>query len=280
MSNILSQVTTNKQSSGIRVVIAGVEKIGKTTLACGSSRPLLIPLEIGYAGVNVNKTPFIESYENFILLLDEIIESCKKDKFIYKTIVIDSVTALERLIHLKVLSLDPLWKAGNSKGLIMDNALGGYGKAYNMSNELFSGILSKLDQIVINKNTTVIMTAHVFANNVVDPTSGEYQTWDLLLHSPKNNKTYGKREILSQWTDLIGFLYEPVYINKSSDNVSLGISANKGRILGLERTPGYVAGNRFGCKGEISIPKEQCWNYLADCIYKSSGIDVYNKDLS
>ena len=80
MSNILSQVTTNKQSSGIRVVIAGVEKIGKTTLACGSSRPLLIPLEIGYAGVNVNKTPFIESYENFILLLDEIIESCKKDK--------------------------------------------------------------------------------------------------------------------------------------------------------------------------------------------------------
>ena len=81
MSNILSQVTTNKQSSGIRVVIAGVEKIGKTTLACGSSRPLLIPLEIGYAGVNVNKTPFIESYETFISLLDEIIESCKKDKF-------------------------------------------------------------------------------------------------------------------------------------------------------------------------------------------------------
>ena len=56
-----------------------------------------------------------------------------------------------------------------------------------------------------------------------------------------------------------------------------GVSENKGRMLGLSRTPSYVAGNRFGCEGEISIPKEEGWNHLAYAIYTNSGVDVYKR---
>ncbi len=276
--SILGQVGTDSAASGMRIVIAGVEKIGKTTLVANAPNRLFVPMEVGYLNTLPNKTPLLTTYDELNALLDEIIEAGPKGKFLYKTISFDSVTALERFIHDKVLQTDPLWKNGNPKGLIMDNALGGYGKAYNLANELFNRILNKLDILAIHGGINIVFTAHVFADRTIDPTSGEYDSWNVLLHSPKNNKTYGKREMLLQWADLIGFIYEPVFINKQSDNLSVGVSANRGRILGLERTPGYVAGNRFGIQGEVNIGIEKPWNYLADAIYKASGINVFNTE--
>lgn len=278
MTSLLSKVTKSTASkTGLRLVIAGVEKVGKTTLACNAPAALLIPLESGYSGVNVNTTPMITSYDDYDSLLNEIIAECQKGKFHFRSIVTDSATVLERLIHDKTIQRDNGWSKGNPKAITMESALGGYGKAYNHANDLFGNILGKLDQLAQYGGINVIFTSHVFPSRVVDPTAGEYDCWDILLHSPKNNRTYGKREMITQWADIVGFLHEPIFVSKAEDSkFSRAISANKGRILGVERTPGYVAGNRLGMKGEIPIAKDQCWNYLADAIYKISGINVFN----
>ena len=265
---------------GVRVVIAALEKIGKTTFGCSAPRVLLMALEQGWSGIKLGyNPPQPKSFDELMDLLDEIIQSSQAGTFQFKSILFDSATALEKLIHAKTLSTDPLWKNGNPKGLIMDNALGGYGKAYNFSNELFGDFLAKCDMLANFGGINIIFTCHVFAGKVVDPAYGEYDTWDLLLHSPKNNKTYGKREMLTQWADIVGFLHEPLFVSKEKgSDLSRGVSANKGRVLGLERTPGYVAGNRYGIKGEITIPAEGSWNYLAQAIHEASSLDVYNRD--
>lgn len=275
--SLLNQITTSDQSRpGIRAVIAGVEKIGKTTLVCGAPNVLLIPLEVGYSGVNVHHVPMVQDYAAFVGLLNDIITQCGQQQFQFRTIAIDSATALERIINESVLAADPTYRKGVTKQLSMESALGGFGKAYVLANERFVEIISLLDIIAVNYGVNVVFTCHVFAAKVVDPQAGQYDSWDLLLHSPKNQKTYGKREFLTQWADLIGFLYEPILISESN-NVTKGISENKGRMLGLSRTPGYIAGNRFGMEGEISIPKVDGWNYLAHALYQSSTIDVYKR---
>jgi hypothetical protein len=281
MSNFLSQVTqTANPQTGSRIVIAGVEGVGKTSLVVGAPKPLLVPLEIGFIPKPIPKTPMLKSFDEVMSFLDEVIATAQKGKFPQKSILFDSATALERLIHEKVVRMDPQYSPGNKKTVTMDSALGGYGKAYDFSNGLFAQFLEKCDLLVEHGGINIIMTCHVFADKVIDPSAGEYNTWNLLLHSPKNQKTYGKREMLTQWSDLVGFLHEPIFVSKNSENFVQGISANKGRILGLERTPGYVAKNRFNICGEIAIPKEQSWNYLADVIYKCSGRDLYNRELT
>lgn len=273
--SILASVSNSQDTkSGIRVVVAGVEKIGKTSFLCTAPRMLLVPLETGYAGVKVQHVPLLDTYEQVMALLAEIAIT---PNFPYKSLGFDSATALERLIHNAVLRRDPNYSPGNKKTVTMDSALGGYGKGFQYANELFGNFLSACDWLAINKGINIIMTCHVFAGKVIDPTSGEYDTWDLLLHSPKNLKAYGKREMLTQWADLVGFFHEPVYVTKG-DTISQGMSANRGHIMGLSRTPGYVAGNRFGVTGEITIPKEQSWNHIAHAIYQSCGRDVYNRD--
>lgn len=279
MSNLLSKITTATDKTGIRVAIAGCEGVGKTSLSCGAPGVLLIPLEQGFAGQTCPHTPLIKSYDEFTGLLAEITVACQKGQFKHKSLSIDSATSLERMVHDKTLQSDGSWKTGNPKGLTMESALGGYGKAYQFADELFHKVLSTLDDLATYGGINIIFTCHVFASKVLDPTAGEYNQFDLLLHSPKNNKTSGKREMLCQWADVVGFLYEPMFVTKTSESFSQGISKNTGRILGLERTPGYIAKNRFNMTGEIAVPREASWNYLAQAIFNGCGRDVYNREL-
>lgn len=269
--------SSSQTPNGLRAVICGQEKIGKTTLACGAPKALLIPLEDGYGGVSVNKTDMPNSYEQVVQLIDEITGYVLQQNFPYKTLVFDSATAFERLLHDYVLRCDPAYVTGNRKALTMEAALGGYGKAYTFANDEFAKFLNKCDILSRNK-INIVFTCHVFADKVVDPINGEYDSWDLLLHSPKNQKTYGKREIITQWADVVGFLHEPMFIIEG-DNISRGMSSNKGRFMGLSRAPSYVAGNRYGVTGEIPIPPKDGWNFLAKAIYDSRKLDFYNRDV-
>jgi hypothetical protein len=275
--SILGKINHTNARSGIRAVFSGVEKVGKTTLACSAPRALLVPLEQGFGGLTISKTPMLESFEDVISLLDEICAEIVKGTFPYQSLVIDSATALERLIHDSVLRRDPTYGKSIKSSLTMDKALGGYGSAYQIANELFFNFLNRCDWLVNNGAINIILTCHVFAAKVLDPNSGEYDTYDILLHSPKNQKSYGKREMLTQWADFIGFIHEPVFITEGK-NITKATSANQGRLLGLSRTPGYVSGNRYGMEGVIPLPKEKGWNQLAHAIYTSCGIDLYNRD--
>lgn len=278
MNSILSGVTSGVSRAGLRLVLAAQEKMGKTTLCAGAPGVLLVPLEVGYAGVSVSKTPMLQTLDEVKQLLMEITALAQRGQFPYKTLAFDSATALERMVHDAIIARDPLAGRGGKKTITMDSAHGGYGKAYMLANEEFNDLLKQFDQLAVYGGINIVLTCHVFASKVMDPTSGEYDSWDLLLHSPKNSKTYGKRELITQWADMIGFMYEPVFVSENG-KISKAVSQNKGRVLGLSRTPSYTAGNRFGMVGELPIPAPPAngWNTIAQALYQASGIDVFTR---
>ncbi len=279
--SILEGITTGNTKCGIRMLIAAQEKMGKTTMCAGAPGVLLVPLEVGFAGVNVAKTPMLQTFAQVVQFVNEVTTQAQAGKFPYKTIAFDSVTALERHIHNHVIAMDPAAQvAGRKVAVTMESAHGGYGRAYNISNTLFEDFLKMLDILAVLGGINIIFTCHVFSNKVADPTAGEYDSWDLLLHSPKNQKTYGKREIITQWADVIGFLYEPIFISSTDGKrISIGTSQGRGRIMAVERTPAYTAGNRFGLKGDVVLPKppENTWNAFAKALHDACGIDVLNR---
>jgi len=284
--NFLSQIQTGYVKSGQRIVIAGVEKVGKTTLASAAPGALLIPLELGSAAIPVAKVPLLDSWEKVEAFCEELIAAAKAGQIAPgSSLSWDSATALERLIHSYVLRTDKDYKNG---GVTMESAHGGYGKAYGLANELFERWTRYMDELAIYGGINIIITCHVFPSRVVDPAHGEYDTWDLLLHSPKNNKTYGKREFMTQWADLVAFFYEPMFVLKTdnSSGFQQGISANQGRVIAVDRQPAWVAGNRYGMTGKIQIPAPQpgviakdSWNALAAAIWNATqgGIDVWSR---
>ena len=230
--------------------------------------------------MRVPKTPQLNSWDEVEQLCEELIITAKRGLLQRgSSLVWDSATALERFIHADVLQSDKTFQKKNATKLTMESAHGGYGKAYQLANELFEKWTRYQDELAKYGGINIIVTCHVFAVKMLDPAFGEFDQWDLLLHSPKNSKTYGKREFITQWADMIGFLHEPMFIMKAGDGEKMNraISANQGRVLAVERTPQWVAGNRFGIQGTISIPPANGWNYIAQAIWNNSGIDCFNK---
>lgn len=278
MSSYLESLSAvNEQPDGMRVVIFANEKMGKTNFAASAPNPIIIPLEVGYVGLDRTKVAvgkMLTNYAELLTTLSEFYAGMQAGTFPFKTIVFDSATALERMIHETIIAKDPNFAAG--KAVTMESVLGGYGKGYTHANDEFSNFLKWCDLFAVHYKINIVLTSHAFASKTIDPTSGEFDTWDILLHSPKNMKQYGKREIVTQWADVVGFLYEPMFITES-DNISKGVSQNKGRVLGVSRTPSYVAGNRYRVVGEIPIPMEEGWNHLAHAIHEASGFDYYKR---
>ena len=278
--SILGGVTSGASTSGLRLVVYAQEKMGKTTLGAGAPNALLVPLEVGFAGVSVHKTPMLQSLAQVKEFLTEVYTALTAGQFPFRSIVFDSATALERYIHEAVLASDPsVVQSNGRKTVTMESAHGGYGKAYLLANAEFSQILGFLDVLAGQFGINIVFTCHAFSSRLLDPTAGEFDSWDILLHSPKNAKTYGKREIITQWADIVGFIYEPIVVSESG-RVSRGVSQNRGRLIGVSRTPAYVAGNRFGMVEEIKLPTppNNSWNALANAVYSSTGIDVFNRD--
>jgi len=272
--SLLAQTTSGPSFEGQRIVISGTEGVGKTTLACGAPGSLLIPLENGYASITTHRTPQIATWLQLIGLMDEIRGAAQTGKFAHKTLVFDSATALERMIEIATIEADPDHK---KKKLTMATAHGGYGKAFVHMRNLFQDFIARCDELAKYAKINIVITCHTFASKVIDPAYGEYLQWELLLYSPKDGKTYGPREFITQWADLIGFMHEPLFVTKE-DNHKMAVSANQGRMLAVDRSPQWVAKNRYDLTETIAIPKENSWNYLADAIYKSKGIDLYNRE--
>jgi hypothetical protein len=290
--SILGQVQQpGQRQAGQRIVIAAQEKVGKTTLAMGSPDALLIPLETDNVALSMHRhvpPAAVNTWQGVIALCDELRAGAMAGRIARgSTLVWDSATALERIIHNGVVLLDPKIQAhmkangGQIPKVPFIELHGGYGKAYNMANNLFEEWTRRMDELASYGGINVVVTCHVFATRVMDPTAGEFDTWDLLLHSPKDNKTYGKREFITQWADLIGFLHEPIYVteNANAKGMNRGMSAGQGRILGLDRTPAYVAGNRYQLSGTIPIPLQGGWNALAHAVYNQTQgrIDIFNR---
>lgn len=284
MGNLLESAVQGQAMTGLRAIIGGVEGVGKTTLACSAPDSLLIPVESGYGVITTARLPQMTHWLHIEQAIKEITEAAETGKLPYKTIVYDTGTALEKLLHGFVIEKDTNWSQGNPKGVTMESALGGYGKAYVLAGTLFDEFLRKLDNLAVYYGVNIIITCHIFAARVVNPEVGEYDCWDLQLHAPKNQKTFGKRESLTQWADLIGIMHGDFTIRKNEKGETLRMGIDKGttddqRIMEVNRTPAYVAKNRFNMTGDVMIPRVGGWNYLAKAIYDASGRDFWNRKL-
>jgi hypothetical protein len=261
----------NLKKAGIRAIIYGVDKIGKTTLCLTTPKPVVVQAERGVIttkhGANILSTGYIGSYDAFIEAITGIIDLAANGKLEADTVVIDSITAVERFLHEQIVSKD------KNDNATMVTAMGGYAKAYDLATQKAENLIALLDILAIKHGINVVLTAHSMTFKATDSLLGEVWKTDIMLHSPKNDKVYGKRELFSQWADVIANIRNlPEGMQENGQPVT-------GRLLVVVPSENITAGNRYGIKNNILLPDNNedyaGWNYLAQEIYTSSGLDYF-----
>ena len=141
--SLMDKISNQAEYTQVRMNITGTDGIGKSTFGAGAPKPIFICAEDGLRFIDVPHFPVCETYNDVM----EQIKTLGSEQHDYKTVVLDTTDATERLCQEQV-------KENHNIKTI--EALG-FGKGFTESFELFARMLNNLEALSVAKKMNVIL---------------------------------------------------------------------------------------------------------------------------
>lgn len=251
MSTSLASLKKTAPKANPFGLIYGVEKVGKTALACEAPFPVMIqtPGENPPAGVEVDTFGEIKTLQEFF----DAVEALITEDHAFKTFIIDAADGIARLV------IDAACKRNNWQS-IEDP---GFGKGYIEAENIWvNEVLAAISDLRTVKGMNVLMIAHAEIMKFDSPTSDSYSRY-------RPNLRKGVVDAIQAQADFIAFVNHRVSIKKEDAGFNKSTTRGEGaglRVVYLDERPGFIAGSRYGHPAEITFKKGSGWSELAKCI--------------
>ena len=209
--SMLAKVTKGYQQAPERVVLYGVEGVGKSTFAAGAPAPIFLATEDGTARLDVERIP-IASWAELLGAVDELIAAPHG----YKTIVIDSIDHAEPMC----------WRALCARNKWADVETPGYGRGYVAAVDEWRQLVSMLAMARAKRGMNIVLLGHAMLRNHKNPEGADFQRYE----SKINDKAAG---FLKEWSDHVLFARHEAFAAKSDangDKRARGVSSGRRRI--------------------------------------------------
>lgn len=220
------------------ITICGDAGLGKSSLAATFPKPIFIRAEDGVARIpkafRPNALPVIRSEEDVWEQLKDLI----KDEHDFKTVVIDTISKLDRIFVTSILKAD-----GKAKSI--NQAMGGYGAGF--------GALAARHQQVRNaaemlrqKGMHVIFLAHTEVGTMRLPDQDDFSRYSLRMTHEKSLPPY------LDDVDAVGFLRQPIALMGDDGERKKAVSDDT-RELVMHVTAANVSKNAYGITEPIEV---------------------------
>lgn len=238
-----------------RLLIYGPEKMGKTTLASEFPAPVFLQTERGESGdLVLDSFGTLDTFEAVV----EAIAALAAEEHEFQTVVLDSVSALQKLIW------DKVCRDSNVKTIEL--AGGGYGKGYIEADNLWLQILDGLNYLRNERGMAVVLVGHAVITRFDDPETQSYSRYDIDLH--KRAEATLKREV-----DAILLVKKDVTIKTEGKGDRARADGGGTRWIYTEGKPAYTAGNRYNMPERIIYQRGQGFAALAPYFPQSAPAD-------
>lgn len=235
--SLLSTIS-KPQDRSVIVTIIGDSGLGKTTLAATFPKPIVIRAEDGLQAIPAGQRPDAFPLINKVDDLWDQLKALVVEQHDYQTVVIDSVTALERLFTQHVIDSDP--KQPRS----INQALGGYGAGLGAVATLHQRVRKACGVLNERKNMHVVFVAHADTETIELPDQDPYTRYSLRL---------GKKSVAPYVddSDVVGFLKLQTYTTGDGDRKKA--ISDGSRLLVTYATASNVSKNRFNINDDLLV---------------------------
>ena len=245
---LLTQIHRGKEPMPPRITLYGQEGVGKSTCGNGAPGAVFIDAEGGLGEIECARFPRVKTIDDVFAALAEL----RSGPHDFKSVVIDTADAVERLIHATVCKRHAVDS--------IEKVLGGYGKGYVEAANLFEKVLTALDTLRVERRMAVIVIAHAKVEKFADPCEGEYDRYSPRLHK-------GACALLKEWSDAVLFATRKMRVERDERDRGAAKPVGKGggdRILRTESGPACVAKNRYGMPAEIPLSWDAIYAAIRD----------------
>lgn len=223
-----------------KILIYGVQGIGKNTFAATFRDPVLLQIEDGSAALDIPAFPLATSFQDVV----DRIQALHGDHT-YKTLILDSLDWLEPL----------LWTACCEHHGKESIESFGYGKGYVEVDRWWRHIMSGLDSLRQTKKMDIVLLAHSEVKHIEPPDTDAYDTYQLKMQK----RAFA---LWQEYADMVLFLNYKINIQKTKTGVSeertRGIGTGD-RVIHTTERPAWKAKNRWSLPDDILIGKDRQW---------------------
>ena len=237
----LKSIRKNDAMAAPRIMVYGVEGIGKSTFGAGSPNPIYILTEDGLGSLKVDHFPLATSSQDVM----DAIATLYKENNAFETVIIDSLDWLEAIIQREI----------EQKYDAKDLA---YGKGSLIAAERWREILDGLNALRNDKGMAIILIAHTTIKRFDSPEVEPYDRYQPKLQERSN-------AVVREWADAVLFANYRTIVKK--DDVGFNQTNNRGistgeRLLFTSERPAYMAKNRYNMPESIPLS----WDAFAEAI--------------
>ena len=207
-----------------RIMMIGVEGVGKSTAGASMPNPVFICGESGLVGPQFADTPSFtpENWGEILQFADELIQDTQG----FKTLVIDTLDWVEPMLY--------AWVCQKANHKSIEDF--GYGKGYVVAQQEARNLLARLDRLNA-KGMNILLLCHSQIKTVNNPTGDNYDHFE----SKVNAKISG---IFREWCDCVLFAQFDMYTKK--DGMRAKAFGGDGRIVQTTHSAAWDAKNRYG----------------------------------
>lgn len=244
----LANVVRGKVSKPLRVVLYGVEGVGKSTFAADAPGAIFLCAEDGVSHLDVARFPSPRTWSDVL----ETVRVLGAEEHPYQTLVVDTIDWLEPLVWAQVCQT-------GGKASIEDF---GFAKGYVMALELWRAFLARLEVLERAKKMHVVLVGHSQIKRVDDPHTGAFDRYRLKIHEKAS-------DVLREWADVVLFARHESTVAKDPKTHRYRAVASGSRVVHTQWAAAFDAKNRFGLPATMALD----WNeFFAACVTGSPGL--------
>ena len=239
----LGKVIKGRLAKPMRLLVYGIEGVGKSTFAANAPAPIFLGAEDGTSELKVERFPQPTTWLDALEAVAELTTAAHD----YQTLVVDTLDWLEPQCwaHVCRESRDDNGRPYQS---IEDF---GYGRGYVAAHDQWRRLASDLDALRTKRHMHIVLLAHSAIRTFRNPAGDDFDRYELKLHKAPSG-------FWREWSDAVLFASHDLNTVKKQGRVRGTMGAQ--RILHTERTAAWDAKNRYDLPPRLALD----WQEFAD----------------